>query len=134
MNTFQLHLMSPKKEEWVPGLVSFTGRDPSGSFNILAHAARRVTALVFGLAQFRTADEKTGYLALPGGLLYFIRNELRLATTNYARDPNYETITALLEKEVRMEEAEILETKKSIHRLDEEILKRMLRMKWRGDL
>ena len=128
MKTFQLHLMSPKKGECVEAVVGFTGRDLSGSFNILAEASRRMTVLVFGLAQFRTADEKTEYLALPGGLLYFLNNELRVTTTNYARSPNYETITLALEKEVRMEEAGILETKRSIHRLDEEILKRMVHM------
>ncbi len=128
MKTFQLHLMSPKREERIEGVVSFTGRDLSGSFNILANASRRVTALVFGLAQYRTEGGKTEYLALPGGLLYFLQNELRLSTSNYARDSKYEAITAALEKEVQAEEREILETKRSIHRLDEEILKRMLHM------
>lgn len=129
MKLFKVRLMSPKKEEWVDEVVSFTGRDLTGSFNILADAARRMTVLVYGLAQFRTNDGKTEYLALPGGLLYFLKNELRLATTNYVRDSNYETIVAALKKEVQKEEREILETKRSIHRLDEEILKRMLQMK-----
>ena len=129
MKTFQLHLMSPKREEWVRDVVSFTGRDPSGSFNILADASRRMTALVFGLAQFKDEKGKIEYLALPGGVLYFRKNELCLATTNYARDADYETVTAALEKDVRKAETEILETKRSIQRLDEEILKRMLHMK-----
>lgn len=130
MKTFRLHLMSPQKEEWIEDAVSFTARDLSGSFSLLADAARRMTVLTFGLAQVRTAGEKTEYLALPGGLLYFLRNEIRLAATNYVRDSSYETITAALNRDIQKGEAEILETKKSIRRLDDEILKRLLRMKW----
>ena len=134
MKHYKIHLMSPKKEEWIENVISFTGRDTSGSFNILADAFRRMTVLEFGLAQFRTENGEIGYLALPGGLLYFLRNELRLITTHYVRDPNFENISAALEKEVQKEEEEILETKKSIRRLDEEILKRMSQIRVGGEL
>lgn len=130
MKTFRLHLMSPKKEEWIEEVVSFTGKDPSGSFSLLADAYRRETVLTFGLAQFRTADERTQYLALPGGLLYFLHNELRLAVTSYVLDASYETILAALSRDIQKEEAEIAETKKSIRQMDDEILKRLLRLKW----
>ena len=129
MNTFRLHLMSMTRSESVPEVVRFTGRDASGSFGILANAARRITVLVFGLAHFQDAAGKIEYLALPGGLLYFLNNEVRIATTNFLRSGDLDEISAALERQLREEEAELRDIKLSLHRLDEEIMKRMYQLK-----
>jgi F-type H+-transporting ATPase subunit epsilon len=125
MKTFRLHLMSMTRSEVIPDIVRFTGRDAAGSFGILANASRRMTVLVFGLAHFLNASEKTEYLALPGGLLYFSSNELRIATTDFFRSSGLEEISAALDRQLRERESELREIKQSFHRLDEAILKRM---------
>lgn len=129
MKTFTLHLMSATRSESIPQVVQFTGRDPSGSFGILANAYRRMTVLTFGLAHFRTAEGKLEYLALPGGLLYFLENELRIATTNFVRSPDLDEISAALDRQLRQEEEKLRDIKQSLHRLDDEIMKRMYELK-----
>jgi F-type H+-transporting ATPase subunit epsilon len=125
VRTFRLDLMSMTRSESIPDVVRFTGRDAAGSFGILANAYRRMTVLVFGLAHFQDAAGKIEYLALPGGLLYFAGNVLRIATTNFVRSPGLEEISRALDRQLRQEESELHEIKQSLHRLDEEILKRM---------
>ena len=129
MKTFTLHLMSATRSESIPQVVQFTGRDASGSFGILANAYRRMTVLIFGLAHFRTAEDKLEYLALPGGLLYFLENELRIATTNFVRSPDLDEISAALDRQLRQEEEKLHDIKQSLHRLDDEIVKRMYELK-----
>jgi F-type H+-transporting ATPase subunit epsilon len=130
VKTFRLHLMSATRSEWIPDAVRFTGRDASGSFGILANASRRMTVLVFGLAHFQNAAGQVEYLALPGGVLYFVSNELHVATTNFVRSPGLEEISAALDHQLRQEEDELRDIKQSLHRLDEEIMKRLYEM-WR---
>jgi len=125
MKTFHLRLMSMTRSEVIPDVVRFTGRDAAGSFGILANASRRMTVLVFGLAHFLNASDKTEYLALPGGLLYFSANDLRIATTDFLRSASLEEISAALDRQLRQKESELREIRQSLHRLDEEILKRM---------
>lgn len=129
MKTFSIRLMSMTRSESIPDAVRFTGRDAAGSFGILANASRRMTVLAFGLAHFENAAGKTEYLALPGGLLYFSGNELRIATTNFIRSSALEEISAALDRELQREESALRETKQSLHRLDEEILKRMYELR-----
>jgi F-type H+-transporting ATPase subunit epsilon len=128
MKTFRLHLMSATRSEWIPDVIRFSGRDAAGSFGILANAARRMTVLVFGLAHWQDAAGKVEYLALPGGVLYFVNNELRITTTKFVRSPELEEISAVLDQQLRQEEEELRDTKQSLHRLDEEIMKRMFEL------
>ena len=129
MKTFRLNLMSMTRSESIPNVVRFTGRDAEGSFGILANACRRMTVLIFGLAHFQDEAGQVEYLALPGGLLYFSGNELRIATTNFVRNSGLEEISVALDRQLRQEEAELHEIKQSVHRLDEEIMKRMYELK-----
>lgn len=135
MNTFRLEIQSPVSDtESFTDVVSFTGRDSSGSFGILAHAERRLTALKFGLASFRCLDGRQEYLAVPGGLLYFVNNELFITTRKYVRSPDFEKITKALENEIKAAESLSLDTRRSLRKLDQEILKRLSHLNWRDDL
>jgi F-type H+-transporting ATPase subunit epsilon len=124
MKTFRIHLMSMTRAEWIPDVVRFTGRDAAGSFGILANASRRMTVLSFGLARFQTTSG-TEYLALPGGLLYFVANELQISTTSYVRSSGLQEISTALDVQLRKEEVELREIKQSLYRLDEQVLKLM---------
>lgn len=132
MKTFRLQLLSPMAAEEIGNVESFMGRDSSGSFGILAGAERRVTALTFGLAQFIRGGAAE-YLALPGGVLHFAGDEMKIATTHYLRSPDRQAVLEALDKKIRLQEEGIREVKQSLKRLDEEILKRLSRMKWRGE-
>jgi F-type H+-transporting ATPase subunit epsilon len=134
MKTFRLHLMSVTQSEWIPDVVQFTGRDASGSFGILANASRRLTVLVFGLAHFRNAAGQVEYLALPGGVLYFVSNELHIATTDFFRSAELEEISVALDRQLREEEEELRDIKQSLHRLDEQIMKRLYEMSRKPEL
>lgn len=144
MKTFRMEILSTSSVNpsahsgAIPGdffddVVSYTGRDSSGSFGILAHAERRMTVLVSGLASFRRQNGQQEYLALPGGTLYFRDNVLSIVTQNYVRDSDFGRITRALDQEIRNSEARLTETKKSLRRLDEEILRRLSRLNWRTE-
>lgn len=130
MRTFAMHLQDTTRYERIKDVVSFVGEDRSGSFGIMAGHTRMMTALVFGLARFRTADGIWHFLAVPGALLYVVHNELYLSTRRYLRDDNYEQISRLLDRQLRAEEENLRAVKESLLRLEQEMLKRL----WETDL
>lgn len=135
MNTFTLEIQSPASHfERFEKVFSFSGRDMSGSFGILANAERRMTALDFGLASFKLSNGNKEYLALSGGLCYFRDNELFITTRSYVRDSDFDKITLALENEVKASETSTLEVRKSLRRLDEEILKRLSQLSGKANL
>ena len=128
MKSYQMNLISPIQGEIIKEVVSFTAHDESGSFNILSNASRRMTILSYGLAQFRFKDGKIEYLALPESLVYFNSNELKIVTTHYYRNEDYAKVLSIMDDIFNKEKIKVKETMISIHKLDEEILKRMIKM------
>lgn len=133
MNTFRLHLESATQYERIENAVSFVGEDNSGSFGIQAGHGRMMTLLTFGLARFRMQDRDWEYLAMPGALAYFVDGELHLSATRYVRGADYEGISATLQKELLAEEEALQEMKQSLRRLEEEMFKRLWKMKGSGE-
>ncbi|MDE3119903.1 MAG: F0F1 ATP synthase subunit epsilon [Nitrospirota bacterium] len=125
---FVLHLQSATQYERLDGVTSFVGEDDSGVFGILAGHARFMTALVFGLARFRTAETSWQFLALPGALLYCVDNELFINTRRYLRDEDYTRISQALDEQLLAEETALRSLKDSLHRLEEEMFKRLWKM------
>lgn len=125
MRTFTLHLQDATHHERVDGVESFVGRDPSGSFGLLAGHERFMTALVFGLARFRCAGGDWEYLAVPGALVYFLDDVLFLSTRRYLRDPSYQRISGLLLEQLAAEEQDLAAVRESLHRLEREMLRRL---------
>ncbi|HAT4425611.1 F0F1 ATP synthase subunit epsilon [Legionella pneumophila serogroup 1] len=129
MEHFTIHLKSATQYETRERVVSFVGEDRSGQFGILANHARMMTCLKFGLAWFRYENNETEYLALPGAVVYFIDNQLHIATRHYVRHKAYQAIQRVLEDELHWEENNLLQTQESVHRLDEEMVKRLWELK-----
>lgn len=125
MSSFALRLLSATRVERIDAVSSFVGEDASGSFGILAGHARFMTVLRFGLARFRIGDDPWQYLALPGAVAYFRDNELVLVTRRYVRDSDYQRINEILQQQLRAEEATLESVKTSLHRMEEEMLKRL---------
>jgi F-type H+-transporting ATPase subunit epsilon len=123
VNTFTLHLFAADRTEVIAGVTSFTGEDASGSFGLLANHDRFMTALTFGLARLALADGKREYLGFPGGLLYFVDNELRISSRRYLRDTDVERITQALTRELLEEERALEQTRRKLHRLETEMLR-----------
>lgn len=133
MNAFRLHLESATQYERIENAVSFVGEDDSGSFGIQAGHGRMMTLLTFGLARFRVRDRDWEYLAMPGALAYFIDGELHLSARRYVRGADYEGISAILQRELLAEEEALQEMKQSLRRLEEEMFKRLWKMKSSGE-
>lgn len=132
MKAFTLHLQDAVRTERIDGVVSFVGHDASGSFGILAGHARLLTVLDFGLARFRRVDKPWEYLALPEAVLYFADDDLTICTRRFLRDDDYERITLDLDERLRVEETELRGIKDSVHRLQEELIRRLWQMGRRG--
>lgn len=128
MNTFTLHLFAADCTETIENVKSFSGEDASGSFGLLAHHERFMTVLTFGLARLGLADGTREYLGLPGGLLYFRNNELVISTRRYLHDTDVYRITQTLSHEILEEEHSLEQTRRKLHRLEAEILKRLAQL------
>ena len=133
MNTFIMHLQSATQYERIDNVISFVGEDDSGSFGILSGHARMMTLLGFGLARFRVTHQKWEFLAIPGGVVYFLNDQLFISTRHYLRDQDCERITAGLHRELLAEEEALREMKQSIRRLEEEMFKRLWRVRRSGE-
>lgn len=125
MNTFTVSLFSADRTERIEGVTSFTGEDRSGRFGLLARHDRFMTSLTFGLARLQLADGRREYLGLPGGLLYFMDNELRISTRRYLRGTDVERIASDLSRDLLEEDQALRETRRKLHRLEAEMLRRM---------
>jgi F-type H+-transporting ATPase subunit epsilon len=84
-----------------------------------------ITTLGFGLARFRLGDSPWQYVAVPGAVLYFVRDELFLSTRHYLRGSDYGWISAALQEKLAAEEETLRGVKESLRRLEEELLRRM---------
>ena len=125
MNIFALELLSAAEQRRIEGVVSFVGEDASGSFGIQAGHERAITVLLFGLARFRCAEADWQYLALPGGLLYFVDNHLQICTRHFLIDSDYDVISDRLQKQLLAEERDLQKTKESLRRMEESVLRRL---------
>jgi len=128
MNSFTLRLQDATRSEVIEGVTSFVGEDESGSFGILAGHARTMTVLTIGLARFRVGEEHWTYLAVPGGVLYFEKDVLTLSTRRFFVDEDYMRISETLQQQLLVEEQQLYAMKKSLHKMEHEVLKRLWEM------
>ena len=128
MGAFVLHLQSATQYEHVDDVESFVGEDASGSFGILAGHARMMTSLAFGLARYRSVGGNWRYMALPGAIVYFLDNQLYINTRRYVRGEDYETVSATLNHELRLEEENLQSLKENLGRLEDEMFKRLWKL------
>lgn len=125
MTGFCLTLQDTSHAEHFDSVLSFIGEDSSGSFGILPNHARMMTSLVMGLARFRTVEQDWQYIAAPGALIYFHDNHLVLSTRHFFIDTDYMRISNSLEKQLLEEESQLQIQKRSLRRMEEEVLKRL---------
>jgi F-type H+-transporting ATPase subunit epsilon len=121
-------LQDATRSEEINNVTSFVGEDASGSFGILAGHARMMTTLIIGLARFRIGGNNWQYLAVPGAVLYFHDNVLTVSTRRYVLDNDYMRISQTLKQQLLEEEENLYALKKSLHNMEEEVLKRLWEM------
>lgn len=132
MKSFILQLTDSQKELRVENVTSFVGEDESGSFGILPGHAHMMTVLVFGLARFKHQDGPWEYLAMPGAVLQFADNILRIVCRHYLIDEEYDRISYRLMDELVAEEEQLREVRESLQRMEEALFKHMWDMKRQG--
>ena len=132
MKTFTLHVQSATQYECIEGVISFVGEDQSGSFGLLARHGRMMTALSYGLARYRKKDDTWHYLAFPGGVLYFINNNLHISTRRFLHDTDYQRISTGLLEQLLKEEEDLRTIKDSLSHLEQEMFRRLWQMGRRG--
>jgi F-type H+-transporting ATPase subunit epsilon len=128
MNTFEVQLLAADRGETIGDVASFVGEDASGSFGLMAHHQRFMTVLAFGLARLTLADGGKQYVGLPGGLLYFVDNELRISTRRYLIGTDAAAIGATLAQVMLAEEQALALTRQKLHRLEAEMLQRLAQL------
>lgn len=133
MNTFMLRVQDATRCRDFDNVSAFVGEDASGSFGILAGHRRLMTTLVVGLARFRIQQQPWQYLAMPGAVLYFHGNRLTLSSRHFLLDDDYTRISHALQEQLLAEEEKLLDIKKGLQRMEEEVLKRLWNMGRRGD-
>jgi F-type H+-transporting ATPase subunit epsilon len=133
MNSFVMQLQSATQNARIDNVISFIGEDASGSFGILPGHTRMMTLLVFGLARFHVFNQDWEFLALPGALAYFVDGQLCLSTRRYLRGKDYEHLAVALRDELLAEEEALREMKQNVRRLEEEMFKRLLKVKPSGE-
>lgn len=132
VKTFTLHIQSATEYIPVESVTSFVGADASGSFGILAGHVRMMTALNYGLARYQVQGGDWFYLAFPGGILYFLENQLYISSRRFLCDSDYERISAGLMQQLLAEEESLQEIKNNLSHLEQEMFRRLWQMKRRG--
>ena len=130
MTSMTFHLLGSGQAEKIENVLAFTGEDFTGFFSLLPGCERFMTCLVSGLAWFRCRSEQgtetRGYVAAPGAVFYCVENQAYLCARTFIHGGNRDEIAGQLDRQLREEEEKIGQVKRSLHRLDEEVLKRLL--------
>ena len=92
-----------------------------------------MTVLTFGLSRFRSSAGQWTYLAMPGAALYFERDRLWLGTRRCMLDDDYGRISTLLQEQLRDEEEETEQTRASLRRMEEELLRKLWQLGQEGN-
>ena len=128
MSVFRVRLLASDRGETIDDVLAFAGEDASGRFGILAHHARFLTVLGFGLARLRLADGRTRYVGLPGGLLRFAGGELAISTRRYLIGDDAAALGRELARTVAEEERGLAQTIRKLRRLEAEVLQRLAQL------
>jgi F-type H+-transporting ATPase subunit epsilon len=125
MSAFTLHLQSATQYARLENVESFVARDASGAFGVLARHERMMTALAYGMARLREAGGAWRYVALPGGLAYFVDGELYISARRFVLGDDYASVAAAVERTLQAEDRALRSLKESVARLEREMVRRL---------
>lgn len=133
MRAMTLQLYHATGSERFDGVTSFVGEDASGSFGILPGHVRMMTALDVGLVRFRVGANDWHYLALPGGILCAGGDRVTICTRRCLHDTDFRRMGALLAELQRADHETLGGIRESLHRLEEEMLRRLREIERGGE-
>ena len=128
MSGFTLHLQSATQYARLEGVQSFVARDASGAFGVMARHERMMTALAYGMARLRETGGPWRYVALPGGLAYFVDGELFVSTRRFVLGEDFDAVAAAVEHTLQAEDQALGSLKESVARLEREMVRRLWRL------
>ena len=127
MKQFTIHLQSPSLYERMDGVTRFVAVDESGSFGILPGHERMMTVLSPGIARLQLENGDIEYLGLAESVLYYVRNQLYISTAKYIRDRDYARLSAVLRERLQEEQQLRTEMRETVHRMEEALLRQLLK-------
>lgn len=128
MNGFTLQLHGATTQTVVEHVTSFVGEDASGQFGIRSGHDRFASVLVYGLARFRVGNQAWRYLAMPGGILHFSADTLRIGTRFFIIGDDYHTLNDQLEQSLIDQELQTERLRENLARLEHAMLQRLWKM------
>lgn len=127
MSGLVLHLLSPQRGERFDEVLAFQGVDASGGFSMWSRHERFVTVLATGLCSARLADGSELLIAVPGGVAYFLANELRVAARYYECGSDASALREALQARMDEERAQLARAQAAVVRLEQQLLRQLWR-------
>lgn len=125
MNTFRLSMNSAIRTETIPSIISFVGADASGSFGLQPGHTPLITLLTYGLSRFQNGAGQWFYLACPGAILHFEKDQLIINTRHYLIHADHEKIAGLLAGQLAEEEAGLQSIRHNLQQLEQALFRRL---------
>jgi len=125
MNNFALTLLDNRGSEQFDQVVQFIGADANGSFGILAGHMHSVVLLRYGLARFCDQQGVWHYLALPGGVLRFLGNQLTITSVRYFIGDEPDLICDRLADEMARTDSEIHSARATLSEIERSLVRRL---------
>ena len=134
MRTFAVTLLDGRGAERFDSVVEFIGADASGSFGLLAGHARFVSVLRYGLARFLDNGSRWRYVSMPGGVLRFADNHLRLTTVRYFLGDDRGKIVERLANEMARADSDMSKARTTLNEIEHSLMRRLIELSARGRL
>jgi F-type H+-transporting ATPase subunit epsilon len=125
MSSFRLILLDSSGTDRFDRVTQFIGADASGAFGILAGHEPMVAALRYGLARFQDDAGIWRYVALPGGILRFKRNELSVAAVRYFLGNEPAALVDRLASEMALDDSELSTARMTLAKIDRSLVRRL---------
>jgi len=125
VNSFTLYAQSAQQCFQFDNVLSFVGRDASGSLGLMSQHERFITVLETGLCRFRQENAAWRYLALVEGILYFDAGACYISTTQFIIGDNPDTMAQAIKRLLSEDENTLSQLKKSINILEQETFRRL---------
>lgn len=125
MKSFALSLLDNRGGDQFDHIVQFIGADANGSFGILAGHMHCVAVLRYGLARFCDQEGIWRYLALPGGVLRFLGNQLTITSVRYFLGDEPDLICDRLAEEMARTDSEVHSARATLSEIERSLVRRL---------
>ncbi|MGJ0486659.1 MAG: F0F1 ATP synthase subunit epsilon [Methylomicrobium sp.] len=128
MKTFSLTLIDTIGMTHFDTVTQFIGADAEGSFGLLPDHIHTVALLRYGLARFADNTGVWRFLAMPGGVLRFVNNQLTITTVRYFLGDSEDAICESLEAALQQTDSEVYKAKAALSKIEHSLIKRLVEL------